>query len=116
MSAETEMRWEWPADRNVEKRVVVKVEKIKEADQGFFGIKKSPSFASALPDPVVVMGLVIVGDPALRGKSVKLTLPKLELENIEVGQLAMLGLVEPNTCICIKHVEENTDIDKVNCN
>lgn len=116
MSAELEMRWEWPANRNIEKRIAVKIEKIKDASQGFLGIKGSPSLAAALPDPVVVTGTIVTGDPLLKGKIVRLTLPKLELETIEVGHLAMLGLVAPYTCVCIKRVEENTDLEKVNCN
>jgi len=115
MSADLQVRWEWPANRNIEKRIAIKVEGVTKAGQGPFGIKGSPSLAAALPDPVVVTGQIVGGDPHNTGMVVRLTLPRLELVDIAAGGYAMLGLVGRDTCICIKPIEADADLQKVSC-
>lgn len=73
-----------------------------------------PSFVGDLPDPVTVKAkLLNEGD--LKGKTVELALPKLELESIKTNGYAMLGVVDSKICICIKQVDPNVDIQNVSC-
>lgn len=116
MSADVDLTWEWPADRMAEQKLLVKVVEIKAEGGGFFGFKKSPSFAGNLPDPVTVKAKLISQEKNLKDKTVEITLPKLELESIKVDDFAVIGVIASNTCICIKHVEsENVDIAKIPC-
>lgn len=116
MSADVDLMWEWPADRTAEQKLLVKVVEIKNESSGFFGFKKSPSFAGNLPDPVTVKAKLIRQEKNLEGKIVEITLPKLELESIDVGDFAVIGVVDSKTCICIKQVEsESVDIASVSC-
>lgn len=116
MSADVDLTWEWPADRVAEQKLLVKVVEIKAEGSGFFGFKKSPSFAGNLPDPVTVKAKLISQENNLKDKTVEITLPKLELESIKANDFAVIGIIASKTCICIKHVEsENVDIDKVSC-
>jgi hypothetical protein len=115
MSADIEYKWEWPADRAIEKRVLIKVENIKAQSAGFFGVKKSPSLASSLPDPTVVTG-INQGKDGSKGKTISIVVPKLEIENLKIGNYVVLGIVNSNTCICIVPVESpDVDILSVSC-
>ena len=116
MSAEINLRWEWPAERAIEDRILVKIDNVKAKGSGFFGIKNSPSLAGSLPDPVIVNGVVIDSDNKLNGKSIQVVAPKLEIENIKKGNYAMFGIVETSVCICIIALEsKDTDLKSINC-
>lgn len=117
MAADIDLKWEWPDEREAKDKLLVKIKNIKKESSGLFGTKKSPSLVDALPDATKVTGLVLSDDKAISGKSVELVLPALELEGISSGNLVMLGLVNTNTCICIKAVEsEDSDLSKISCN
>jgi len=116
MSADVDLTWEWPADRVAEQKILVKVMEIKNEGGGFFGFKKSPSFAGNFPDPVTVKAKFISQEKSLEGKTVEITLPKLELESIKVDDFAVIGVIESKVCICIKHVaSQNVDIANLSC-
>ncbi|WP_185231141.1 hypothetical protein [Teredinibacter franksiae] len=116
MSADIELNWEWPADRQIEQRVLIKIEKIKEQGSGFFGLKKSPSLAASVPDPVVITGTVLGEDKLIAGKTISVVAPKLEVESISAGGFAVAGIVETDICICLVAVESaNADISAINC-
>ncbi len=115
MSADIELTWEWPADRAVEQKLLVKVLDVNE-NSGYFSFNKTPSIASNLPDPVTVSAKLMAQEEEPKNKTVELTLPKLELGSIKTDDLAILGVVEGKICICIKSVEsENIDLDKISC-
>lgn len=116
MSAGIELSWEWPAERAIEDRILVKVESVKPKDSGLFGIMNSPSLAGSLPDPIIVSGVVINADDTLNGKSIQVVAPKLEIENIKKGTYAMFGIVENTICICIVPVEsKDSDLTNIKC-
>ncbi|WP_308364327.1 MULTISPECIES: hypothetical protein [unclassified Microbulbifer] len=116
MSADIELKWEWPADRAIEDRFLIKVEKVKAQDSGLFGLKKSPSFASNIPEPTVITGVVQNKGTVINGKSLKVVAPKPEAEEIEAGSYAVLGVVDKDVCICIVPVESaDIDITQINC-
>lgn len=116
MSADIELSWEWPAERAIEDRILVKVESVKPKSAGLFGILNSPSLAGSLPDPIIVSGVVINSDNKLNGKSIQVVAPKLEIENIKKGIYAMLGIVENTICICIVPVEnKDSDLNNIKC-
>lgn len=116
MSADIELTWEWPADRTVEQKLLVKIVDVKSEGSRFFSFKKTPSFASNLPDPVTVKAKIVSQETSLKNKTIELVLPKLELESIKADDLAILGVVDSKICICIKHVEsESVDIANVSC-
>lgn len=116
MSADIELTWEWPADRTVEQKLLVKILDVKKEGPGLFSFKKTPSFASNLPDPVTVKAKLVNQEGSLKDKTIELTLPTLELESIKANDFAVLGVVESKICICVTHVEsENVDVNKVSC-
>jgi hypothetical protein len=79
------------------------------------GVKKSPSLASSLPDPTVVTG-IDQGRNGSKGKTISIVVPKLEIENLKIGNYVVLGIVSSNTCICIVPVESpDVDILSVSC-
>ena len=116
MSADIKLEWEWPAERQLENRVLVRVNEIKPEGNGLFGLKSSPSLATSFPEPTVLTGFIVKGGEVINGKEVELVLPKVELEQLKVGQLAMLGIVNSNICICVKKVEsESEDLETIKC-
>ncbi len=116
MSADIELNWEWPADRAADQKILIKVTDIKKQSSGFFGIKKSPSLAQNLPDPMVLSATLIGNESNLKNKTLELVLPKVELGEIKNNDIAILGVIAGKTCICIKAAEsENTDPSTINC-
>jgi hypothetical protein len=116
MSADIELTWEWPADRTVEQKLLVKIVDIQKGSPDFFNFIKTPSFANNLPDSITVKAMLIGQETDLKNKTIKLTLPTLELEPIKIDDFAIIGVVDNKICICIEHVEsENTDTTKILC-
>lgn len=116
MSNYLELKWEWPANRDIESKVLVKIDSLEETSSGLFSIGKSPSLASNLPDPYTLKGTVLKSTSRFEEKSIQLIAPKLEIENIQPGKAAMLGLVDGKTCICIVAVDDhNSNLDDINC-
>jgi hypothetical protein len=115
MSADIELTWEWPADRVAEQKLLVKIVDVKNQSAGFFGFGKTPSFAGNLPDPVTVKAQLMNEEGDLKGKTVELTLPKLELESVKANDYAVLGVVGSKICICIKTVDPTVEIQNVSC-
>lgn len=97
-------KWEWPADRTPDVRLLAKVTKLEKQKDGIFGIKKSPSFASSLPDAHILIGTVVDGDNKLMDQTFTLILPKVELGDISVRDHVALGLLGSDVCICIAKV------------
>lgn len=116
MAAEIELKWEWPADRAVEERILIKVEDVKPQGSGFLGLRKSPSFAANIPEPTVITGVVQSEDTIISGKSLKIVAPGPEIGETKTGSYAVLGIVNKDVCICIIPVASpDVDITKINC-
>ena len=116
MSADIELKWEWPAERKVTDRLLIKVDSIKEKGTGFFGVGGSPSIADNIPDPVVISGTVTKGSQFTDGKSLMVVTPKLEVESIKKDSYVVLGIVEKDICICIVPVESSeVDVSTIDC-
>ncbi|MFL0809746.1 MAG: hypothetical protein K6L76_04970 [Agarilytica sp.] len=116
MSADIELNWEWPADRKPDQKLLVKVSSIKADSGGLFLLKKPASIVEGFPDPYVFEGTIENTSDQLDGKTIKLILPKLELENVTEGGYVVIGEVNPSTCICIVNIESrDTDISEVSC-
>ncbi|WP_153301505.1 hypothetical protein [Endozoicomonas arenosclerae] len=107
MAGETELRWEWPAERKVQQKILVEITEI-DSSSGLFGLKKSPSLAQGFPDPTTLKGVIKSGQPG----TIKLVLPRLELSNLKPGDLLGIGLVEDTVCICVSPVPVNSDPDQ----
>lgn len=105
MATDLNLKWEWPADRQPTFKLVVAVSDVSEAGSGWFGIKKSPSLVNGMPDPVTLKGTIVKGDASLQNKTISITLPKLEAGAIGKGNVAAIGVLEDNTCICIKKLQ-----------
>ncbi len=104
-----DIKWEWPATRSVESKMLVKIEKIDKASKGFFGIGASPSLAAALPDATDVLASVVSGPTHFVGKLLALQLPGMEAAKLKVGERAAIGLIENNTIsICLAAVPADT--------
>lgn len=116
MSAEVELNWEWPADRPIEQKLVVKVDTVKPQKPGLFGFKKSPSFAANLPEPTTVRGRVVQAGSALDGKTIEVVAPQLEIGDLKAGEYAVFGVVNSTTCVCIVPVNgPEADLSEVKC-
>lgn len=116
MSADIELKWEWPADRAIEDRILIKVEDVKPQGSGLFGLRKSPSFASNIPEPTVITGVVQNTGSVISGKRLKVIAPKPEIGGTEAGSYAVLGVVDKDVCICIVPVDSaDSDITQINC-
>jgi hypothetical protein len=96
------LKWEWPAGRAVETKLLVQVRSISKASKGFLGIGASPSFADALPDATDIVASVVAGPAALLGSTVSLRVPGAEVKTLAQDRYAALGLVNNDTiCTCI---------------
>ena len=105
MATDLNLKWEWPAQRQPQLKLVMMVNDLKAADKGWFGLKRSPSLVEGLPDPITLQGTVVKGDPSLLQKSIAVTLPKLEADFLSKGDLAALGVLDNHVCICIRKLQ-----------
>ena len=116
MTADIELKWEWPANRATESKLLIQIDKVKKQGSGLFGVLKSPSLVDGFPDPQELTGNIVNANSSLNGKSVKLVLPLLEIEGIKAGSYAMLGIIKNTTCICIVPVDnKDADLNAINC-
>jgi len=99
--------WEWPADRVVERVWVISVKKLEKFNQGFFGLKASPSIGSSLPDPIKLEGKIISENAA--GQQIEVVFPLIEIKNISVSDTIKVGLLKDDVIICVKKLEGNID-------
>lgn len=104
-------KWEWPGDRAPDYRILVRVDGLTRPKQGLFGWKKSPSLASALPDPIELNGTVMAGERDWIGKKIVLSLPQLELAGAGEGDHVAMGLLGQNVCICIEKAPQRLPDD-----
>ena len=116
-----ECKWEWPAGRKVETKLLLRVEKIATASKGWFGMAASPSLA--LPEATDVQALVLVGPDTMQGKLLKLQMPGMEARKLGQGKLAAAGLLTGNAvvvCIASSPAQEiapaQTWLTSWNCN
>lgn len=109
MSADLELHWEWPLGRVAEQTILIKVIAIEKPVAGLFGIKKSPSLALSLPEPMLLKGQIIAGETG-RAKTLALTLPGIELAGLALNQYAVLALIQRKICICIRQADAK-DVD-----
>jgi hypothetical protein len=101
---EKNYRWEWPADRTPEIRLLAKVAKLEKQKEGFLGINRSPSIAANLPDAQVLTGLIVDGHRELANRKFSLVLPKVEAADIAANDYVALGIIGSDICICIAKV------------
>jgi hypothetical protein len=112
------MNWEWPANRSIKYKIVIEVTELNEVKK----LIKSPSFSEDLPEPMSLKGRVLRGEKFNEGVLIELKLPKLELNEVTKGSMAMLGLVNENTVVCIKDMpkdlsdtEERAWLENIDC-
>jgi len=116
-----EVKWEWPAGRQMETKILINVKKISKASTGFFGIGASPSLADAIPEATDVIATVIAGQENLIGKTISMRVPGVEADKLKVGGPAAVALVENTISICVSAVppdkgELDNWFNKWNCN
>ena len=97
-------RWQTPADRKIDIRLLVKISKLEKQDEGFFGLKKSPSLPDYQPNAHVLTGTIIDGQEKPTNQEFTLILPKSELGNISVNDYVAIGVKNNNVCFCIEKV------------
>ena len=97
-------KWEWPADRTPNIRLLARVTKLEKQKDGIFGIKKSPSIAGNLPNAYVLVGAILGGDEKLTNQTFTLVLPKIEMGDISINDYVALGILNSDVCICIAKV------------
>ena len=102
-------KWEWPADRKPQTRILIKVTKLEKQGEGFLGIKKSPSIATNLPDAMILEGTVVQSDTGISVHTVELTVPKVEIPDIAVGDKVALGFIANKVCICAEKLPDSVE-------
>ncbi len=116
MSADFELKWEWPADRTPDEKILVQIDAIKKESSGFLGLLKSPSIADSMPDAQIVTGKIISASQTKTATTFKLVAPQLEIESIKPGHYAVMGIINHSICICMVPVErKDIDPETVNC-
>lgn len=99
-----EVKWEWPAGRKIETKLLLRIEKIKPASKGLFNSLGSPSLANALPEATDISAKVLNGPEAMVGKIFDVQVPGLEARKLVAGEMAAIGLLQNMTvAICIDH-------------
>jgi hypothetical protein len=93
------LHWEGAADRKPASFLIVTIANFAKEGGGLFGIRRSPSFADALPDARVLEGRVTTGP--LSGNTVRLRAPGAELPDLHRGDRAAFGMVSDQACICV---------------
>jgi hypothetical protein len=106
------LAWEWPAERAVTSKLVIRISNIKAHSTGWFGIGRSPSIAGVQPDPTDISGEIILGPASLNGREVSLTVPKVKAQTLKVGNLGLLGVVDDGkTVICVEEVPDLAGVE-----
>ena len=97
------LRWEWRANRAIVSTISGTLMSVEKESSGWFGIRASPSMADSMPDPVVA---TITTKPTAESdakvSTYTLRLPKKELEPLVVGDLLLLEMINPTTCVGVK--------------
>ena len=99
--ADWSLIWEWPANRKPEAKILIMVRAVETPAGSWLPFKKTPSIAANLPNPVLLEGEVLGGDPSHIGRSVRLTLPAAEVPGLKAGDRLAMGLVGSAVCICV---------------
>lgn len=97
------MGWEWRAERTLEQRAGLRLTRVKQEGGGLFGIGRSPSLGSALPDAQVVLADVLAVDrpgQAEVGGKIEFRIPKFELKGAQSGTLVAIGIIGQNV-VCL---------------
>jgi hypothetical protein len=94
------LKWEWPADRTPDGKILVKVRDVKKEGGGVFGIKKSPSLAESLPDPMQLSGEIIDGRSDWNGRALMFVLPAVELPQVSAGDHVGIAFID-DAGVCI---------------
>ena len=101
-SSIVKIKWEWPAGRPIETRLLVRIESVQPTSPGLFGIKASPSMADALPDATVVTAVVDEQAVSRAGQKLQVTLPGVKAQKLKSGNWAVFGLIESGiVCTCV---------------
>lgn len=102
-SSNLELKWEWPAGRAIETGILVRVDGIRPASKGLFGMRASPSMADALPDATDVTVVVDQEAAVHAGRKVRVRMPGIEARKLAAGEWAAFGLVESGgVCACVQ--------------
>lgn len=97
------LAWEWPGDSKPDARMVVRVDNLTaQRDGGPFGLRRSPSIAASLPEPVELSGTVISGESDWAGRAISLVLPSAEIAGVRSDDRVALGVLGAGTCICVE--------------
>ncbi|MBP7790633.1 MAG: hypothetical protein KA024_02285 [Zoogloea sp.] len=100
-SKAVELKWEWPAGRHIESKLLINVSSIKRLSSGPFGVKLSPSLADALPEATEIEATVVIGEKEWLGKAIRIKIPGMEASKLREGGGAVAGLINDSICICL---------------
>ena len=101
---EIAFRWEWPAERKADEKILVKIQRISKKE----GLIPSPSFADALPDALEIKATVLKGPERFIGKMISLTAPGAEVKTLKTEGQAILGILrDENICLCAVGTDPN---------
>lgn len=103
MSGQAKLGWEWRADRTLEQRAALRIERVVKERGGLFGIGRAPSLAGSLPDARRVAALVLTAQgegPAVPGGPLDFRIPGVELQGAEAGRVVGVGIIG-NAVVCL---------------
>ena len=98
MPSTLQLIWQWPAGREKESSCRARITQIYPDKKPF---PSSPSLANYLPDPFVIEADIA---DRVEYQSVQLRLPKVEIDNLKIGDLVELELIAKNSCIAIRKI------------
>ena len=102
MAKDITLKWEWPADRSPEHTLLIEVDAIDAQPSGVININTSPSFAENVPEPTIVSGTVVENDGTPTGELFSIVVPGIEVEALNIGSIAEVGILNSDVCIYIE--------------
>ncbi|MCP4341906.1 MAG: hypothetical protein GY799_24235 [Desulfobulbaceae bacterium] len=106
----TDLKWEWPADRDVTIKIIVEILKVEKSKKFI----KSPSLASNLPDPVEISAMLKTANSPITTELVTLTLPEVDLGDASAGTTIGMAMIDAETVVCVAIVPNNLDLNGQN--
>ena len=106
--------WQWPGKQKPEALLLVRITKLKKQGPGLFGINKTPSIITNLPNAYILEGYVVDGDEEFNNTKISLLFPRSEEENIQTNDYVALGIIkshpQKNIFICMEKVPNDLSL------
>lgn len=115
-----QLKWEYPADRTLTQKAVVRVISVKNGKTGLFGtsfldLQNHPSFAGVRIDPKILNGQVIEvpsSGMVSKGDHIQFKTEEVFVKSLKKGDLIAIGIIS-KAATCIVPVPAEIDQSKI---